>query len=308
MANELCIIGQEKSQSNIKLLEEAKKIFDSVFFLPVTGISLSLSDRFSIMYRTTDILKFKAVLPRIPPAFNSYAYQMLSMFSEETFMPIKPTSFLITSDRFFLLTVLRKQGIDTINLRLTRSIEPAYRMIEEDLFPVIIRSPQKETGVVVKNKLEARTTIDTLAAIKQPIIIEDAVKDVASLYVAGDEVAAAVTKKTEGKDVVFSPGKLRKHKPNIETEHIALETAKVLESSLVRVDISLDKKPRVVNVSLDPDIIAPSKATKVNLAERFARTVYEKHKEYEQRPVLMKFFGDAKSVLKDVFRSRHTQP
>lgn len=46
MANELCIIGQEKSQSNIKLLEEAKRIFDSVFFLPLTGISLGISGGF----------------------------------------------------------------------------------------------------------------------------------------------------------------------------------------------------------------------------------------------------------------------
>ncbi len=305
MANELCIIGQEKSQSNIKLLEEAKKIFDSVFFLPLTGISLGISDSFRVMYRTTDILKFKAVLPRIPHTMSAYAYQLLSMFPKETFMPVNPISFLIAADRLFLFTVLRKQGIDTINLRMTRSIEPAYRLLEEDMFPLIIRSPQKETGIVVKNKLEAKTTIDTLAAIKQPIILEDTVSKFVSLYVSGDEVVASVKKKTDAKDIVFAPGRLGKYKPNIETEHIAIETAKTLSASIARVDLSLDKKPRVVNVNLNPPIIAPSKVTKTNLAERFIHTVYEKYKDHEQRPALMRFFEDAKSVLKDAFKTKH---
>lgn len=237
---------------------------------------------------------------------NTYAYQLLSMFPKETFMPVNPISFMIAADRFFLLTVLRKQGIDTINLRLTRSIEPAYRLLEEEKFPMIIRSPKKETGVVVKNKLEAKTTIDMLAAIKQPIVLEDTVSKLVSLFVAGEEVVAAVKKKTEAKDVIFAPGKFSKHKSNIETEHIALETAKTLGTFLVRVDISLDKKqPKIVNVVLNPPLIAPSKVTKINLAEKFIQTVYEKYKEHEQRPALMRFFEDAKSVLKDAFKTKH---
>ena len=305
MANELCIIGQEKSKSNIKLLEEAKKVFDSVFFVPITGISLGLSERFKIMYRTTDILKFRAIFPRIPKPLYQYASQLLSLFPEEAFMAVKPVSFLISEDRFLLLTVLRKRDINTINLRLAMSTEPIYRILEEERFPLIIRSPQKETGVVVKNKLEAKTTVDMLFAIKQPIIVEDIVKNLVSLYVAGGNVVAAVKKKTDAKDIVFAPGKLRKHKPGIEAEHIALETANAIEALIARVDISLDGKPKVVNVDLNPNILEASKATKTNLAERFVHNIYEKYKEHEERPALMKFFKDAKSVLKDVFKAKH---
>ena len=98
----LCIIGQEKSESNLRLLAEAKKKFDSVFFVPIDSIGIGLNERFSIHYRATDILKFKAVLPRIPRAYSSYAYQLLSLFPGDTYMAVKPISFLLAAERFFL--------------------------------------------------------------------------------------------------------------------------------------------------------------------------------------------------------------
>ncbi|MCK5548807.1 MAG: hypothetical protein KAI64_07310, partial [Thermoplasmata archaeon] len=74
----LCILGQEKTESNLKLLAEAKKRFDSVFFVPIDSIGLGLNKDFSITYRASNLLKFNAVLPRIPRRFYSYAYQLLS--------------------------------------------------------------------------------------------------------------------------------------------------------------------------------------------------------------------------------------
>ena len=195
----LCIISKEKSGSNLKLLEEAKKKFSSVFFVPIDAIGIGLADKFSITYRITDLLKFKAVFPRIPSDFSSYAYQLLSLFPEDTYMPIKPISFLLADERFFLLTVLRKRGINTIDLHLTRSTEAALRIAEQSEFPLIIRTPEKKIGVIVKNKTEAKSIIDALASLGQPIIIENTIKDIVSVYVAEPDVIASVKKKTKEK-------------------------------------------------------------------------------------------------------------
>ncbi|MBL7160748.1 MAG: hypothetical protein ISS93_02775 [Candidatus Aenigmarchaeota archaeon] len=303
MEKELCIISQEKSESNIKLLEEAKKQFESVFFVPLEGIGIGLTDKFSIAYRTTDILKFPAIMARIPQTSCSYAYQLLSLFPQETFMPIKPISFLLAGERFFLLTVLRKRGVETINMRLAKSKRAADRILEMD-FPFIIRTTEKKSGVIVENKTEAKSIVDTLASLHKLILIEDVAKDMVSAYVAGSEVIASVKKKSKEKDIVFAPGELKETKLGIDAEHLAVEAASAVEAQIARVDMSMNKTPRVVNIELNPDLITPSKATGVNIPEKVIQSVYENFEAHLKKPLLVKFFEDASSVMKDVLKTK----
>jgi glutathione synthase/RimK-type ligase-like ATP-grasp enzyme len=300
----LCIIGQEKSESNLKLLAEAKKSFDSVFFVPIDSIGIGLNEEFSINYRTTNILKFNALLPRIPRNHSSYAYQLLSMFPPETYIPVKPISYLLSTERFFLLTVLRKKGIPTINLNMARSTSAAIRTVESGDYPMIIRTPDKKTGVVVKNYLEAKSIIDALAHLKHNILVEEVSKDIISTYVAEPEVIAAVRKKTKATDVLFAPGNFKNHKISIEEEQLALDTARAMDAHLARIDISINGEPIVANVELNPQLIEPSKATGVNIPQRIITSVKENYRSHKERPVLLKFFDDAKSVMKDVLKGK----
>jgi glutathione synthase/RimK-type ligase-like ATP-grasp enzyme len=304
MADELCIIGQEKSESNLRLLEEAKKVFDSVFFVPLNGISIGLRDDFAITYRTTNILKFKAILPRISRQFSSYAYQLLSLFPAESYMAVRPLSFLLAEERFFLLTVLRKRGIPTANLSLSRTTEPAYRIIEQNNLPVIIRTPEKTTGVVVQKKNEAKTSIDALASLKQAILIEDVIKDLVSVYVSEPEVLATVKKSTKEKDILFAKGALKSYKANIEIQQLALDAAKAVEAQVARVDISLGKEPRVVNINLNPDLMVASKVTGTDIPRMVMEAVRDNYNKHKERPMLMRFFEDAQSVMKEVLKSK----
>ncbi|GEM_PF-967920 len=302
--NALCIIGQEKSQSNINLLEEAKKRFDSVFFVTIDGIGIGLEKSFSINYRSTDLLKFRAIFPRIPRIYCSFAYQLLSLFPEDTYMPIKPISFLLADERFFLLTVLRKRGISTINLHSARSQKAASRIIEEVKFPIVIRTPEKKTGVIVKNKTEAKSIIDALASLKQPILLEDLVNSMVSVFVAEPDIIASVKKKTKEKDVVFAKGELKTQKINIETQQLAMDAVKSIDAQIARVDISLNGEPKVVNIDLNPGLTEASKAAGVNLPQKIIQSIYENYKNYKEKPLLMKFFEDAKSVVKDVLKAK----
>ncbi len=301
----LCIIGQEKSETNIKILEEAKKKFDSVFLAPIEMIRLGLDDKIGITYRTSDLLKFDAVYPRIPSSHYSYAYQLLSLFPPETFMPIKPITFLLSSERFFLLSVLRKRNVNTINIHLARSSKAAHGILETTKFPAIIRIPGKETGVVVETLSEAKSVIDALGSMKQAILIEDVVKDLVSVYVASPEVLAGVKKKSKEKDIIFSHGEFKKQKLSVEMEHLALEAAKSIDTQLARVDISIDDEPKVANVNLTPDLINAGKITGVNMVEKFVERIYENYQSHKEKPLLMKFFEDAKSVMKDVLKDKH---
>lgn len=300
----LCIIGQEKSESNIRLLEEAKKKFDSVFFVPIDSIGIGLNNDFSISYRTSDILKFDAVLPRIPKKYRSYAYQLLSLFPSDTFMPIKPISFLLADERFFLITVLRKRGVPTLDLHLTRSTKAAARIMDRLDFPLILRTPNKKIGVVVKNKLEAKSVVDALAHLNQPILIENMVKDMISVYVAEPEVIAVMKKKTKEPDIIFSSGEYKSTKIDLDVQQLALEAARAVDAQIAKVDISLNSEPRVVNIDLNPDITMPSKVTGTDIPEKIIESVYKNYNEHKEKPLLMKFFDDAKSVVKDVLKTK----
>lgn len=303
MQKELCIIGEEKSATNIKLLEEAKKQFDSVFFVPLEGIGVGLTDRFSITYRTTNLLRFPVVLARIPRKSCSYAYQLLSLFPPETFMPVKPISFLLADERFFLLTVLRKRGIPTLNLHLAKSKKAADRILNGN-YPLIIRVPEKKTGVIVESRGEAKSIIEALTSLNQSILIEDVVKDMVSVYVAAPDVVAAVKKKTKERDVVFSQGEYKQAKISIAVERLAIEAAAGMEAQIARVDISLDNEPRVVNIDLNPDLVTPSQVTNTNLPEQVMLSVLENFDAHLKKPLLVKFFEDASSVVKDVLRAK----
>ena len=302
----LCIIGQEKSDSNLKLLEEAKKKFDSVFFVPIDSIGIGLNEKFSIHYRSADVLKFKAVLPRIPQAYSSYAYQLLSLFPNDSYMAIKPIAYLLAAERFFMLTVLRKRGISTINLNMARSTSAAIRMVEAGEYPMVIRTTEKKTGVVVNKRIEAKSIIDALAHLKQPILIEDVSREIVSAYVADPEVVAVVRKKTKATDALFGPGELKKHKLSIDAEQLAIDTVRSMDSHIARVDMSLNGEPRVVNVELRPDLIRPSKATGVNIPRKIIDSVHANYMSYKEKPMLLKFFEDAKSVVRDVLHSKNT--
>ena len=298
----LCIVGGKKTESNLRLLEEGKKLFDSVLFVPISGIRIGLEGNFSIKYRTTDLLKFDCVLPRIPHRLYSYGYQLLSLLPKRTFVPIRPISFLIAEERFFLLSMLRKREMPTIDIYLTRSSHAAYGTLQEINFPVIIRTPNKKTGMVVKNISEARSVIDAMASLKEPMLLEDVINEFVSVYVSQPDVIGCVKKVTKEKDMLIYKGQLHKYEIDSDVEKLALDVADTIESHLARVDISLEPKPKVVNVDLNPSLVKASEALGVNLAKKAMENIHNNYKENEvkQKPLIVEFIRDAKSVVRDL--------
>lgn len=300
----LCIIGQEKTETNLRLMEETKKYFSKVFYVPIDSIAIGLSDKFSISYRTTELLKFDAVLPRISKKFSSYGYQLLSLFPEDKFMPIKPISFLLSTERFFLLTVLRKRGIPTINLHLTKTPKAANNVIESADFPIILRTGEKKTGIFVKNKQEAKNIIDALGTLKESIVIEEVIEDMVSVYIAEPDVIAAAKKKTKEKDILFATGNFKKTKLKPEVKQLALDAAKAVDTQIARIDLSLNNSPKVIDVKLNPELAKASKVVGVDMIKKIAESVYSNYQLHREKPMLVKFFEDAKSVVKDVLKSK----
>jgi len=169
---------------------------------------------------------------------------------------------------------------------------------------MIIRTATKKTGVVVKNRMEAKSIIDALAHLKQPILIEEVSKNIISAYVADPGVITTIKKRSKQTDILFAPGQLRNHRIKIDEEQLAVDTARSMDTHFARVDIAINGEPKVANVELRPGLIAPSRATGVNIPRKIVETVYDNYTTHKERPMLLKFFDDAKSVVRDVLRSK----
>lgn len=298
----LCILGKEKTETNIILLEEAKKRFGTVFFVPIDSIGLGLHRNFSITYRTSDLLKFEAVLSRVPRQSYSYAYQLLSLFPQETFMPVPPTALLLSTERFFLLTALRKRQVATINLHMVRSVKAGERALDSFQFPVVIRVPTQRTGVTVKTLTEAQSILEALGSLNHPALIEDSVRDVVSAYVSKPDVVASVRKVSRKEDPVFGEGVYKPHRLSYEARELALQTAEAIDTHVLRVDMTLKGGPRVVNIELNPNLASPSKVAGVNIPALTMKNVYANYRRIADKPMLVRFLKDARSVVKDFFR------
>jgi glutathione synthase/RimK-type ligase-like ATP-grasp enzyme len=298
------MLGQEKSESNIRLLEEAKRFFSKAYFAPISGVSIGIGDDFAITHKSVDLTKFDAIFPRVPRKLYNYSYQLMSMFPPERFMAISPVALLVAAERFFMLTVLKKRGVPVLNSKLARSPEAATRLLDELEFPTIIRVPGQKTGVVANKAGEAKTIIDALGSLDHPLLLEETVKDMISAFVAQPEVLASVRKSTKEKDIVFGSGEMKKHKMGLETRELALEAARAMNASVMRVDISLNGSPKVVNIELNPELMAASGVSDVNIPRMMMKSIHENYSKHTERPVLVKLFDDAKSVMRDVFKEK----
>jgi glutathione synthase/RimK-type ligase-like ATP-grasp enzyme len=158
--------------------------------------------------------------------------------------------------------------------------------------------------MIVKSKQEAKSVIDALQSMQRPILMEDPVKNMVSVYVAEPEVVASVKKTTKEKDVVFGKGDIKKVKIDVETKQLALDAAKAIDAKVLRVDIALNSSPRVVNINLNPSLTFPSKITGVDIPKKIIESIHYNYEIHKEKPLLLKFFDDAKSVVKDVLKTK----
>ncbi len=157
---------------------------------------------------------------------------------------------------------------------------------------------------MVNNKTEAKSITGALASLNRPILIEDLVDNLISVYVARNEVIGSVKKKTKEKDIVFSKGEFKSQKINLETKQLALDAVTAIDAQVARVDLTITKEPHVVDIDLNPGLIYPSTVLATNLPEKLMEAVHIGYESHKQKPLLMKFFEDAKSVVKDVLGTK----
>ncbi len=298
----LCIVGPvDRKETDLRLLETAKKNFDSVLYVPFPNISLSINDITRVSYKSVDLSRFDAVLPRIPKERNLFGYLLFTTLNLYT--PVSARAFLVTSDRFLMLDILKKDNFPVPPIYFTDSIVTAKNLTEKIKFPAVLRIPGTEKGVAFANTAkEAKTILDTLGTFRKPIYLEEFFESsYIQAYVVAGHVIAAVKRRPEGNDIYFGKGTPKKVHLSTGMKNLAIGAAGTVRADFAMVEMI--KEPRCVfNVNICPPIMEAIKTTGIDIDQYLMEAINSMGR-LEKKPelsLLTKILRSTGSRVKDL--------
>ncbi len=299
----LCVVGPDKrTETNLRLLNAAKRVFDSVLYVPYSSVCLSVKDEIKVSFKNINLSRFDAIIPRIPKNRSLFGYLLLHTLGISS--PIEPEAYVITSDRFLMLNMLRRKGIAVPNVYFIDSVQSAISLIddEEIKFPFSMRMPETEKGIMIaKVKKEAKSMLGTLKTFDKPVYIEELSSGpYIDAYVIGNKAVASVRKSPENDgDIFHGKGRDKSIKISHDIENIALAAASSAGTRFALVRI-LEKKRIVMDVILYPELRSVIEKTKVPIDEMLVN-----HVAGSVTPMgdtwIGRFFGEAKTKVKGIF-------
>ncbi len=283
----LALLGPEKKEySDLRLLKEAKQVFDSVTYFPLQKILVEFNDGFKIFYRGKDITKYDVILPRIPGSFMEIGYTLLKFLKQEGCkITINPEAVIYTHNKFLTLIMLAKASLPVPDTYLSLKRGPLEMVLEKIKYPVVLKILHGYQGkgvMFADSKQSAVSIMDMLETFEQPVFVEEYIKnpgeDIRALVV-GEEVVASMkrkAKKGERRANIGVGGTGEKYEITEEEKELAVKTAKVLGMGIAGVDIlkEKNKKPLIIEVNVYPGLKGLEAATGKNVAREMINYAY----------------------------------
>ena len=238
--NSICIIGsQRRNYTDIHMIKNAKKYFDSVFFIPIKAIRLEMiGDKLTPKYRDINIEDFGTIIMRIPQRYYDLAAVILDSLAGVTKIQ-SAESFRTVSNKVLMFKKLAKEGIKIPKICFITDPKSSQYALRKLNFPILVQNPlEKEKRTIANSSREAKDIIDTFESLNQPIILEETKKDskIVKVYVAGNKVIRAIS----GNEMVILSKTKRK---------IAFSACKAIGTLYARIDM-IDNN--VIDVDISP--------------------------------------------------------
>tara|TARA_Y100000031_G_scaffold45718_2_gene52290 strand:+ start:338 stop:1453 length:1116 start_codon:yes stop_codon:yes gene_type:complete len=295
------------SKSSKWTVEEMEKYFETVDHLNIKQIEVNLGDKEPILYEGEPIKKYDCIYAKGSFRYNNLLRAITSVLNKETYLPLSPFSFTVGHDKVLTHLDLQRYNIPTPKTYLTATPEAAKQTLEKINYPIIMKLPSGThgKGVMFADSLPSATSmLDTLAALKQPFLIQEFIdtdgSDIRAIVV-GDKVVAGMKRKAikgEKRANIHAGGTGESITPDYQTCKIAVEAAKALGMDVCAVDILESiKGPLVLELNLSPGLQGITKASGINVANEIARFLFRKTKEFKagKKPKV-----SAKQILDDM--------
>lgn len=276
-----CIIGPKvRSDCEIWLLEEGKKIFDKFFYAPMPSIVIS-GDR--VLYKGRNLAELDFVLPRIPRTYMWFGYKILKVLEDKVYMPIDPYAVIASRNKFLTLLALKQAGIPVPETYLSASRQTVENLLDEMSYPVVMKLLYGSLGkgvMFADSKQSAKSFMDTLERFKEPIFLEEYVPNPGEdlrVFVLGSEVLGAmrrIAEKDELRTNIGIGGTGKPAKIDDKIRDIAIKAADVLGTKITGIDIIKGPAgPVVIEANVNVHFEGITKTLGINVAREIVEFV-----------------------------------
>jgi predicted ATP-grasp superfamily ATP-dependent carboligase len=159
-------------------------------------------------------------------------------------------------------------------------------------YPVIIKLPRGTQGkgvMFAESFASASSTLDALDSMNKVYLLQEYIetggKDLRVLVV-GNQIVGTMQReaqKDEKRANIHAGGCGVSKRITPEIEDICLKTAKILGTEVVGIDILEGRKPYVIEANLSPGLQGITAVTKINIAQKIAKYLYEKGCSFKEK-------------------------
>jgi len=284
----LLILGKiNRGYEEIKLIEEGKKIFDSVNYIPTPYIYIETNDNdLLVKYKDKDLSDFDCILPRIPRSYRTFGFTVLSLLKEKSYVPFDPMALFNCHNKFMTLLALNEDLLPIPDTFLTIKRKAAEDILDKIRYPIVMKLLYGSLGKGVMfsdSKHSAVSLMDTLERFKEPIFIEEFIKNKGEdirAYVIGEEVFASMkrkAKKDEKRANIGIGGEGIKYDIGDKYANLAVRSVIALKMDICGVDlIEGPKGPVVIEANANAQFKELERVTKKNIARKIVEYVKER--------------------------------
>jgi ribosomal protein S6--L-glutamate ligase len=276
-----CIIGpKQRSDCELWILEEGKKVFDKFFYVPMTSVII---DGDKIVYKGTDLSKLDFVIPRIPRTYAWFGYNILKLLDGKVYMPIDPLSVIVSHNKFLTLLALKEAGLPVPDTFMASSRQTVEGLLDDMEYPVVMKLLYGSLGkgvMFADSKQSAMSFMDALERFKEPIFLEEYIPNPGEdirVFVLGGEVLGAerrIAKGDERRTNIGIGGIGKPAKIDIKTEDLSIKAANALGMDITGIDVIKGPKgPIFIEANVNVHFEGLTKVLGINVAREIVKFV-----------------------------------
>ncbi|MBD3361449.1 RimK family alpha-L-glutamate ligase [Candidatus Woesearchaeota archaeon] len=274
------------SVSSKMTAQAMSKYFETVDMLDIRDLEVSLGGRKAeILYKGEPISEYDCIYAKGSFRFANLLRSITAMLCSSCYMPIDAEAFTSGHDKLLTHINLQRNNVPMPVTYVATTAEAAKTVLKKMTCPIIIKMPAGThgKGVMVADSHEsAASMIDALGMLKQPFLLQEFVQtggtDVRALVV-GDKVVASMKRtaiKGETRSNLHAGGSGSAIILDRKTQKVAIEAAKAMGVSICGVDILESVRgPMVLEINLSPGLQGITETTKVDIADKIAKFLYE---------------------------------
>jgi len=282
-------LGSVSSQMTIKAM---KKYCHDVDDINLKDVEVTITSKGNgVLYKGESLEGYDCILAKGSFRYAPLLRAITLVSNKNAYMPLVPSAFTIGHDKILTHLALQKHGIPMPETYLSATSDSAKKILEKINYPIIMKFPHGTQGkgvMFAESYAAASSMLDALSALNQPFLIQEYVEtdgqDVRAIVV-GDKVVASYMRESadgEKRANIHAGGHGKAYEIDAHTKKIAVKAAQAVGADICGVDILESiKGPVVIEINLSPGLQGVTAATKIDVADKIAKFLYEKTKKFK---------------------------